>query len=157
VTVALRSVPSQTCSFSIRVVRHFRSQYIQGEITFLRSHLLFSRQHHNAASRWGGGEGSRLQSQGDQDLCGPPDADHLIFKTSTEEWTVDLTNKGMTKDSQRFSRWFHSVWRTTGPILHYSVKEIIRTSTSSGPNYFLKNSERDNFFLFQIFLRFFFS
>jgi hypothetical protein len=40
-------------------------------------------------------------------------SEYLIFKTSTEEQTVDLTNKGMTKDSQRFSRWFHSVWRTT--------------------------------------------
>jgi len=48
-------------------------------------------------------EGLRLQSQGDQDLCAVADAAHLIFKTSTEEQTVDLTNKGMTKDSQRFS------------------------------------------------------
>jgi hypothetical protein len=55
------------------------------------------------------GEGSRLQSQGDQDLCAAATAGHLIFKTITEEQTVDLTNKDMTKDSQRFSRWFHSV------------------------------------------------
>jgi hypothetical protein len=40
-----------------------------------------------------------------------------IFNTSTEEETVDLTNKYMTMDSQRVSSWFHSVCRTTGPIL----------------------------------------
>ncbi len=73
--------------------------------------------HRNAASQLGGGEGLRLQSQGDQDSCAAAAAEHLIFKTSPEEQTVDLTNKGMTMDSQRFSRWFHSVWRTTGPIL----------------------------------------
>ena len=39
------------------------------------------------------------------------------FKTSPEEQTIDLTNKDMTMDSQRFSRWFHSAWRTTGAIL----------------------------------------
>ncbi len=55
----------------------------------------------------------RLQSQGGQDLCAAAAAEHLIFKTSTEEQTVDLTNKGMPKDSQRFSRWFHSAWRTS--------------------------------------------
>jgi hypothetical protein len=27
-----------------------------------------------------------------------------MFKTSTEDLTVDLTNKGMTKDSERFER-----------------------------------------------------
>ena len=51
----------------------------------------------------------QLQSQGDQDSCASAVAEHLIFKTSTEEQTVDLTNKGMRKDSQIFSRWFHSV------------------------------------------------
>jgi hypothetical protein len=56
------------------------------------------------ASQRGGGEGSRLQSQGDQDLCAVTAEEHLIFKTSTEERTVDLTNKAMTKDSQRFSQ-----------------------------------------------------
>jgi hypothetical protein len=73
-------------------------------------------QHRNAASQRGGGEGWRLQSQGGQDLCAAAAAEHFIFehfiKTSTEEQTVDLTNKGMTKDSQRFSRWFHSAWTT---------------------------------------------
>ena len=68
-------------------------------------------------SQRGGGEGMRLQSQEVQDLCAAAAAEHLIFKTSTEEQTVDLTNKDMTKDSQRFSPWFHSAWRTTGPIL----------------------------------------
>jgi hypothetical protein len=52
----------------------------------------------------------RLQSKVGQDLCAAEAAEHLIFKTSTEEQTVDLTNKGMTKDSLSFSRWFHSVW-----------------------------------------------
>jgi hypothetical protein len=61
--------------------------------------------------------GFMCSCQGGQDLCAAAVGGHLIFKTSTEEQTVDLTNKGMTKDSQRFSRWFHSVWRTTGPIL----------------------------------------
>jgi hypothetical protein len=32
----------------------------------------------------------------------------LIFKTSTEDQTVHLTNKDMTKDSERFSPWFHT-------------------------------------------------
>ncbi len=61
--------------------------------------------------------GSGYKSQGDQDLCAAAAAEHLIFKTSPEEQTVDLTNKCMTMDSQRFSRWFHSAWRTTGAIL----------------------------------------
>jgi hypothetical protein len=38
-----------------------------------------------------------------------------MFKTCTEDQTVDLTNKGMTKDSQRFSRWFHSVDEIKNP------------------------------------------
>ena len=45
-----------------------------------------------------------VASQGDQDLCVVAAAEYLIFKTSTEERTVDLTNKDTTKDSQRFSR-----------------------------------------------------
>jgi hypothetical protein len=73
----------------------------------------------NAASQRGGGEGLRLQSQGDQDLCAAAAAGHLMFKTCTEDQTVDRTNKGMTKDSPRFSPWFHSAWRTTGPILRH--------------------------------------
>jgi hypothetical protein len=68
------------------------------------AHITRFSQHHKAASQRGGGEGLRLQSQGDQDLCAAAAAEHLIFKTSTEEQTVDLPNKGRTKDSQRFSR-----------------------------------------------------
>ncbi len=52
----------------------------------------------------GGGEGLRVQSQQDQDyLCAPVVTDQLIFKTSTEYQSVDLTNKDMIKDSERFS------------------------------------------------------
>jgi len=54
---------------------------------------------------------------GGQDLFAATGAEHIIFKTSPEDQTVDFTNKDMTRDSQRFSRWFHSEWRTTGPIL----------------------------------------
>ena len=82
-----------------------------------KAHITWFSQHRNAASQWGGGEGLRLQSQEGQDLCAAAAAGHLMFKTSTEDQTVDLTNKGMTKDSERFSPWFHSAWRTTGPIL----------------------------------------
>ena len=82
-----------------------------------KAHITWFSQHRNAASQWGGGEGLRLQSQEGQDLCAAAAAGHLMFKTSTEDQTVDLTNKGMTKDSARFSPWFHSAWRTTGPIL----------------------------------------
>ena len=82
-----------------------------------KAHITWFSQHRNAASQWGGGEGLRLQSQEGQDLCAAAAAGHLMFKTSTEDQTVDLANKGMTKDSERFSPWFHSAWRTTGPIL----------------------------------------
>ncbi len=58
-----------------------------------------------------------VQSQEGHDLCTATTAEHLMFKMCTEDQTVDLTNKDMTKDSERFSTWFHSVWRTTGPIL----------------------------------------
>jgi hypothetical protein len=68
------------------------------------AHITWFSQHRNAASQRGGGEGLRLQSQRGQDLCAAAAAEHLIFKTSTEEQTVDLTNKGMRKDSQIFSR-----------------------------------------------------
>ncbi len=54
-----------------------------------------------------GGEGFRLQSQEVQDLCTVTVPGHLMFKTSTEDQTVDLTNKVMTRDSERFSSWFH--------------------------------------------------
>ena len=55
-----------------------------------------------------------VASQEGQDLCAAAAAAHLIFKTRTEDQSVDLTNKDMTKDSQRLSPWFHSAWRTTG-------------------------------------------
>ena len=64
--------------------------------------------HRKAASQRGGGEGVRLQSQEGQELCAAAASEHLIVKTSTAQQTVDLTNKDMTKDSQRFSPWFHS-------------------------------------------------
>ena len=48
----------------------------------------------------------RAQSQEGQDLCAPVAAEELIFKTSTEEQTVDLTNKGMTKHSRDFRHGF---------------------------------------------------
>jgi hypothetical protein len=36
----------------------------------------------------------------------------------------------MTRDSQRFSRWFHSEWRTTGPILwHAAVGGFMKVQT----------------------------
>jgi hypothetical protein len=56
------------------------------------------------------------QSQEGQDLSADADAEELIFMTNTEKQTVYLTNKDLTKDSERFSTWLHSVWRTTGPI-----------------------------------------
>jgi hypothetical protein len=68
------------------------------------------------ASPRGGEEGLRPQSQEGQDLSTVVVAEQLIFKTSTEKQTVHLTNKDLTKDSERFSPWLHSVWRTTGPI-----------------------------------------
>jgi hypothetical protein len=82
-----------------------------------KDHITWFSQHRNAASQRAGGEGLWLQSQEGQDLCASAVAGHLMFKTCTEDQTVDLTNKDMTKDSEKFSSWFHSVWRTTGPIL----------------------------------------
>ncbi len=67
-------------------------------------------------SHRGGEEGLRPQSQEGQDLSAPVTAEQLIFKTSTEKQTVYLTNKDLTKDSERFSPWLYSAWRTTGPI-----------------------------------------
>ena len=73
------------------------------------AHITWFSQHRNAASKRGGGEGLRLQSQEGQDLCAAAAAEDLIFKTCTEDQTVDLTNKGMTKDSPRFSPGMGSV------------------------------------------------
>jgi hypothetical protein len=68
-------------------------------VTARLAHITWFSRHRNAAAQRGGGEGLWLQSQGDQDLCAAAAAEHLIFKNSTVEQTVDLTNKGMTKDS----------------------------------------------------------
>jgi hypothetical protein len=86
--------------------REFKS-FLDNTVSHIVHITWFSR-HRKAASPRGGGEGLRLQSQGGQDLCGTAVVEHLIFKTSTQEETVDLTNKDMTKDSQGFSQWFHS-------------------------------------------------
>jgi hypothetical protein len=58
-------------------------------------------------SQQGGEEGLRPQSQRGQDLSATAAAEQLIFKTSTEKQTVYLTNKDLTKDSERFSSWLH--------------------------------------------------
>ncbi len=42
-----------------------------------------------------------LHSQEDQDLCGCEVVEELIFNTSSEHQTVDLSNKCMTKDFLR--------------------------------------------------------
>jgi len=81
-----------------------------------RAHISWVSQHRNAASQRGGGEGLRLQSQEGQDLCSAAAAEHLIFKTRTEEQTVDLPNNGMTKDSKRVSPWFHNAKFTVFPF-----------------------------------------
>jgi hypothetical protein len=57
------------------------------------------------ASQRGGEEGLRPQSQQVQDLSAVAATEQLIFKTSTENQTVHLTNKDLTKDSERFSSW----------------------------------------------------
>jgi hypothetical protein len=69
-----------------------------------------------------------LQSQGEQDLCVVAASEHLIFKTSTEEKTVDLTNKVTTKDSQRFLLiwWLLAVFRVT-----MLVKRDVETVSAS--------------------------
>jgi hypothetical protein len=68
------------------------------------------------ASQRGGEEGLRPRSQEGQDLSAVAAPEQLIFKTCTENQTVQLTNKDLTKDSKRFSPWFPRTWRTTGPI-----------------------------------------
>ena len=49
----------------------------------------------------GGGEGLCLHSQEGQDLCACAAAEELIFNTSSEHQTVNLSNKCMTKDFLR--------------------------------------------------------
>ena len=51
--------------------------------------------------KWGGGEGLCLHSQEGQDLCSCVTVEELIFNTSSEHQTVDLSNKCMTKDFWR--------------------------------------------------------
>jgi hypothetical protein len=70
--------------------------------------------HRNGLQKEDGGKGLCLQSQGDQDLCATTPAEWLIFNTSSEHQTVDLSNKCVTKD---FLRDFHHGWsvcRTRG-------------------------------------------
>jgi hypothetical protein len=54
-----------------------------------------------AFETWGGGEGLCLHSQEGQDLCACTAAEELIFNTSSQHQTVDLSNKCMTKDFLR--------------------------------------------------------
>jgi hypothetical protein len=56
---------------------------------------------HNGPQEGGGGEGLCLHSQEGQDLCACAVAKELIFNTSSEHQTVDLSNKCMTKDFLR--------------------------------------------------------
>ena len=59
---------------------------------------------HNGPQEGDGGEGLCLHSQEDQDLCGCAASEELIFNTSSQQQTVDLSNQYMTKD---FLRDFH--------------------------------------------------
>jgi hypothetical protein len=56
---------------------------------------------HNGPQEGSGGEGLCLHSQDDQDLCTCADVEELIFNTSSQHQTVDLSNKCMTKDFLR--------------------------------------------------------
>ena len=56
---------------------------------------------HNGPQEGGGGARLCLHSQEDQDLCTCVDTEELIFNTSSEHQTVDLSNKCMTKDFLR--------------------------------------------------------
>ncbi len=51
--------------------------------------------------KWGGGEGLCLHIQEDQDLGACAVAVELIFNTSSQHQTVDLSNQCMTKDFLR--------------------------------------------------------
>ncbi len=68
-----------------------------------RSHLEWEQRKDNTMvpQDGGGGEGLCLHSQEDQDLCACAAAEELIFNTSSEHQTVDLSNKYMTKDFLR--------------------------------------------------------
>ncbi len=54
-----------------------------------------------AFEKWGGGEGLCLHSQEGQDLCACAATEKLIFNTSSQHQTVDLSNQCMTKDFLR--------------------------------------------------------
>jgi hypothetical protein len=56
---------------------------------------------HNGPQEGDGGEGLCLHSQEGQDLCAFATAEELIFNTSSEHQTVDLSDKCMTKDFLR--------------------------------------------------------
>jgi hypothetical protein len=56
---------------------------------------------HNGPQEGGGREGLCLHSQEGQDLCVCAAAEELIFNTSSEHQTVDLSNTFMTKDFLR--------------------------------------------------------
>jgi hypothetical protein len=62
-----------------------------------------------AFEKWGGGEGLCLHSQEGQDLCARAAAEELIFNTSSEHQTVDLSNKWMAKDFLRDFRYGSTV------------------------------------------------
>jgi hypothetical protein len=74
---------------------------IKGEMK--RSHLEKDgrKARHNGPQEGGGGKGLCLHSQEGQDLCVCAAAEELIFNTSSEHQTVDLSNKCMTKDFLR--------------------------------------------------------
>jgi hypothetical protein len=57
---------------------------------------------HNGPQEGSGGEGLCLHSQEGQDLCGCVTTEELIFNTSSEHQTVDLSNKFMTPDRGSF-------------------------------------------------------
>jgi hypothetical protein len=61
--------------------------------------------------KWGGGEGLCLHSQEGQDLCVCGASEELIFNTSSQHQTVDLSNQCMTKD---FLRDFHHGYTVYG-------------------------------------------
>jgi hypothetical protein len=64
---------------------------------------------HNGPQEGGGGEGLCLNSQEVQNLCACTAAEELIFNTSSEHQTVDLSNKCMTKDFLRDFRHGYTV------------------------------------------------
>ena len=77
-------------------------------------------------------------SQEGQDLSAA--AEQLIFKTSSEYQTVDLTNKCMTKDFLRdFRHGFHSGWRPS--------KRNVGTKRSFPVSFLVNNYTKEHDFL----------